>query len=82
MWLVVLVTVGSWQWLPLITPDPLLLVRLLRVAQAAMDYAYQYAQERMTMGKPIYKHQAVSFMIADMAINIDAGRLRVGRHQI
>ena len=45
------------------------------VARAAMDYAYQYAQERTTMGKPIYKHQAISFMIADMAINIDAGRL-------
>ena len=35
----------------------------------------QYALERKTFGKPIAAHQAVSFMIADMAMNIDAGRL-------
>ena len=40
-----------------------------------MDYSIQYATERSTFGTPIAGHQAVSFMIADMAMNIDAGRL-------
>jgi acyl-CoA dehydrogenase len=45
------------------------------LARAAMDYSIQYATERSTFGTPIAGHQAVSFMIADMAMNIDAGRL-------
>jgi len=45
------------------------------VARAAMDYAKQYSTERVTFGKPISKHQAIRFMIADMAMNIEAGRL-------
>ena len=45
------------------------------VARAAMEHAIEYALQRKTMGKAIYDHQAISFMIADMAINIDAGRL-------
>ena len=45
------------------------------VARAAMEYARDYSMERKTMGKPIYHHQAISFMVADMAMNIDAGRL-------
>lgn len=45
------------------------------VARAAMEHSIAYALERKSMGKPIYSHQAVSFMISDMAMNIDAGRL-------
>jgi acyl-CoA dehydrogenase len=45
------------------------------VARAAMEHARDYSMQRKTMGKPIYKHQAISFMVADMAMNIDAGRL-------
>ena len=45
------------------------------VARAAMEYAMDYARERKTFGKPLFAHQAISFMIADMAMNIDAGRL-------
>ena len=45
------------------------------VARAAMEHAYNYAHERRTMGKKIFDHQAISFMIAEMAMNIDAGRL-------
>jgi len=45
------------------------------VARAAMEYAMQYASERKTFGTPIFNHQAISFMIAEMAMNIDAGRL-------
>lgn len=44
------------------------------LARRAMDEAIQYATERKTMGVPIAQHQAVSFMIADMAIGIEASR--------
>jgi acyl-CoA dehydrogenase len=44
------------------------------VARAAMEHSIRYAQERKTFGVPIAKHQAVSFMIADMAMNIEAAR--------
>jgi acyl-CoA dehydrogenase len=45
------------------------------VARRAMEESIKYAQERVTMGKPIAEHQAVAFMIADMAAGIEAGRL-------
>ena len=45
------------------------------LARAAMEYAIQYAGERQTFGVPIAQHQAIQFMIAEMAMNIDAGRL-------
>jgi acyl-CoA dehydrogenase len=45
------------------------------LAKAAMDYAIQYSQERQAFGGPIANHQAISFLIAEMAMNIDAGRL-------
>ena len=45
------------------------------LARAAMEYAMEYAMQRRAFGKPIAMHQAVNFMIADMAMNIDAGRL-------
>ncbi len=45
------------------------------IARAAYEYALQYAQERVQFGKPIIKHQGVAFMIADMAIQIEAARL-------
>ena len=47
------------------------------LARSAMDHAVAYAKERSTMGRPIAKHQAVSFMIADMAKDIEAARLLV-----
>lgn len=49
------------------------------VARAAYEYALQYAQERVQFGKPIIRHQAVSFMLADMATEIDAARLLAWR---
>lgn len=49
------------------------------VAKAAMNHAIRYAEERKTFGVPIYKHQAVSFMIAEMAMNIEAARHLVWR---
>jgi len=47
------------------------------LARRAMDEAIAYATERKTMGTPIANHQAVSFMIADMAIGIEASRCLV-----
>ena len=45
------------------------------VARAAWEHAMRYATERRTMGKPIAKHQAIQFKLAEMAMNIEAGRL-------
>lgn len=45
------------------------------VARSAMEYALKYAAEREQFGLPILMHQAVMFMIADMAKDIEAGRL-------
>jgi alkylation response protein AidB-like acyl-CoA dehydrogenase len=47
------------------------------VARAAYDYARAYARERKAFGVPIATKQAVAFMLADMAIEIDAARLLV-----
>lgn len=45
------------------------------VARAAFEYARDYARERKAFGVPIATKQAVAFMLADMAIEIDASRL-------
>jgi acyl-CoA dehydrogenase len=45
------------------------------VAQAAYDHAREYAKERVTFDLPIAMHQAVGFMVADMATEIQAARL-------
>ncbi|MGA1487652.1 MAG: acyl-CoA dehydrogenase family protein [Planctomycetota bacterium] len=45
------------------------------IARRAYDLALRYSQERKTFGVPIARHQAVQFMLADMATEIDAGRL-------
>ena len=48
--------------------------RSLGVAQAALDDAVKYAQERESMGKPIWKHQAVGNRLAMMATKLEAAR--------
>jgi len=45
------------------------------IAQRALDEATKYATERKTFGQPIINHQAVNFMLADMAIGIESSRL-------
>ena len=45
------------------------------LAQGAFDIATKYAHERHQFGKPIFDFQAVQFMLADMAMNIEAARL-------
>ena len=45
------------------------------LAQGAFDVATKYAHERHQFGKPIFDFQAIQFMLADMAMNIEAARL-------
>jgi acyl-CoA dehydrogenase len=47
----------------------------LGVAQRALDEAVKYSRERVAFGQPIAMNQGVSFMIADMAADIEAARL-------
>jgi alkylation response protein AidB-like acyl-CoA dehydrogenase len=49
------------------------------LAQAAYEAAVKYAQERQTFGVPIAQHQAIQWMIADAATEIEAARLMVYR---
>lgn len=44
------------------------------IAQAAFEEALQYSQQRVTFGKPLAKHQAIRFALADMATEIQAAR--------
>ncbi|MHB1047447.1 MAG: acyl-CoA dehydrogenase family protein [Thermoanaerobaculia bacterium] len=44
------------------------------LAQRAMDESVKYAKERKTFGLPIAAYQSISFMIAEMAMNVEAGR--------
>ena len=48
-------------------------------AQAALDYVIPYCNERLAFGEPISHRQGVAFMVADMAIEVDAMRLMVWR---
>ncbi len=47
------------------------------VAKRALDEATRYAKERKAFGKPIIEQQAIGFMLAEMAINIEAAELLV-----
>jgi alkylation response protein AidB-like acyl-CoA dehydrogenase len=51
----------------------------LGLAQAAFEEAVKYAQQRRAFGKPISEHQAIQWMIADAALELDAARLLVYR---
>jgi len=56
---------------------PLVASGSVGLARAAFEHAVEYAKERQSMGRPIHKHQAISFMIADMDKDIEAARLLV-----
>ncbi|MBK9517198.1 MAG: acyl-CoA dehydrogenase family protein [Anaeromyxobacter sp.] len=47
--------------------------------RGALEQATGYARERRTFGKPIGEHQAIAFMLADMATGLAAARLLVHR---
>lgn len=49
------------------------------VSRAAFEYSMDYAQQREQFGKPIARFQAIGFMLADMATEIDAARLLTWR---
>lgn len=56
---------------------PIISSAAVGLSKSAMEHAIRYAKERNTFGVPIAKHQAISFMIADMAKDIEAARLLV-----
>jgi acyl-CoA dehydrogenase len=58
---------------------PLVAASAVGLARAAMEHAIAYAKERKTFGKPIAEYQGISFMIADMAADVEAARLLVWR---
>jgi butyryl-CoA dehydrogenase len=47
------------------------------IAQGAFEAALNYSQQRLAFGQPILQFQAIQFMLADMATEIDASRLLV-----
>jgi alkylation response protein AidB-like acyl-CoA dehydrogenase len=47
------------------------------VARAAYEYAREYAKQRVQFGEPIAHRQAIAFMLAEMAMDVDAARLLV-----
>ncbi|MBT5253913.1 MAG: acyl-CoA dehydrogenase [Chloroflexi bacterium] len=47
----------------------------LGLAKGALDAALSYSKQRNTFGKPIATRQAIQFMMADMAVELDAARL-------
>ena len=49
------------------------------IAQGAFEEAVKYSKERQTFGQPIANHQAIGFMISDMATQIEAARLLTRR---
>ena len=51
----------------------------LGIAAGAYELALAYSHERSAFGKPINQHQAVSFKLADMAMEIEAARMMVYR---
>ncbi len=58
------------------------------VARAAVEFARDYARDRVQFGRPIGQNQAIAFMLADMATAVDAARLLtwraawMARHQV
>jgi alkylation response protein AidB-like acyl-CoA dehydrogenase len=56
---------------------PVVGARGLGLAEGAMTYALEFARKREAFGKPIAELQAIQFMFADMAIQIEAARMLV-----
>lgn len=58
---------------------PLVASQAVGVARAAFEFALDYAQQREQFGRAIVRFQAIGFMLADMATEIDAARLLIWR---
>lgn len=54
---------------------PGIAAQALGIAAGALEYATNYAKERVAFGKPIGHHQGVGFMLADMETEVEAARL-------
>ncbi|MDX2108198.1 MAG: acyl-CoA dehydrogenase family protein [Candidatus Melainabacteria bacterium] len=54
---------------------PLVASAAVGLARSAMEHALKYSLERQAFGQPIFNNQAISFMLADMAKDIDAARM-------
>ena len=54
----------------------------LGIGRAALETALRYSGERKTFGRPIGEHQAIQFMLADMATRLDAARMLTYRAAI
>ena len=54
---------------------PGIAAQALGIASGALDYAANYAKERIAFGKPIGQQQGVGFMLADMKTEVEAARL-------
>ena len=52
------------------------------IARAAFEFATDYSKERVQFGVPIAMHQAIQFMIADMATKVEAARLLVWKSAV
>jgi alkylation response protein AidB-like acyl-CoA dehydrogenase len=58
---------------------PAVAIGAIGIARAAFEFARDYSLEREQFGKPIAKHEAIAFKLADMATEIDAARLLAWR---
>jgi alkylation response protein AidB-like acyl-CoA dehydrogenase len=56
---------------------PTIAAQALGIAQGALDVALAYANERHQFGKPIGHFEGIQFMLADMAMEVEAARLLV-----
>src|SRR3954454_10646670 len=58
---------------------PIVGIQAVGIARAAYEYALEYAKERNQFGRAIIENQAIAFLLADMATEIDAARMLVYR---
>ena len=56
---------------------PMVAAMAVGICQRAVDEAVAYAKQRVTFGKPIAKHQAIQFKLADMEMRTEAGRATI-----
>ena len=60
---------GTFDW-----SRPVIGAQAVGIAQGALDYAANYMNERRTFGQPLTSYQGLQFMVADMAMEIEAAR--------
>src|SRR5260370_1866363 len=49
------------------------------MVRASLEYAMHYAKERVAFGRPIVSYQGIAFLVAEMAMKLDAARLVLWR---